>query len=768
MRSALLALALLVAASTPAAALSVPNASPVLPTQDTFETVGRVHHSSPTLADINGDGVNELVVGDLAGKVYVRSASGANWPGWPVTVRIGRAPTAVESSPAVVDLDGDGRMEIIVGAGSTWVPNQDGGLVIFESDGSVRCRYRTLDLFNVWDASVGAQPDGYSEGVMSTPAIGDSDGDGHDDIVFGGWDNHIHALNRACKPIGGFPFHVDDSVWSSPALHDVDGDGDDEIFVGSAASPGGPENWTGGVFRSLDWSPFDGGYVVVRWRQRIGEVIDSSPAIGDIDGDGRPEAVVGTGVFYSLQGDVPDARRVFAWHVDDGSPVTGWPVVTMSEVWGSPALGDVNGDGVDDVVFGARDGYVRAYDGTGGLLWRVLPNLPAEGGGELISTPAIADLDGDGANDVVLGNGWGTFFLRGIDGSRRYEPAGQGYAFQNAPAVGKLGSRWVVALGGMRHDDSGRVWTFDIPVPRSTPPWPAWRHDGHHTGARIARSPRPSAPTGSKPVTGSCGPDANPPAVPDADAGPGYWATAINGRVVAAGSRHLGSTVDLHLNAPIVGLAATPSGKGYWQLGADGGIFTFGDATFYGSTGGLALRRPVIGMASTRSGHGYWLVASDGGIFTYGDAPFLGSAGDVRLTRPIVAMSPSPSGHGYFLFADDGGVFTYGDAIFQGSGVGQVHGPIVAAAANPDGLGYWMLGSDGTVYAFGEARDFGGLPGKSLCTPTSGVSIAATTTGLGYWVLGADGRVFAFGDAMYHGDAVTLGDRPVALAVRMK
>ena len=54
--------------------------------------------------------------------------------------------------------------------------------------------------------------------------------------------------------------------------------------------------------------PVAGGrYVVVRWRQRVGEVIDSSPAIGDIDGDGRPEAVVGTGVFYGRTHDVPDS-----------------------------------------------------------------------------------------------------------------------------------------------------------------------------------------------------------------------------------------------------------------------------------------------------------------------------------------------------------------------------------------------------------------------------------------------------------------------------
>ena len=39
------------------------------------------------------------------------------------------------------------------------------------------------------------------------------------------------------------------------------------------------------------------------------------------------------------------------------------------------------------------------------------------------------------------------------------------------------------------------------------------------------------------------------------------------------------------LNKPIVGMAATPDGKGYWLVASDGGIFTYGDATFYGSTG---------------------------------------------------------------------------------------------------------------------------------------------------------------------------------------
>jgi uncharacterized repeat protein (TIGR01451 family) len=66
-------------------------------------------------------------------------------------------------------------------------------------------------------------------------------------------------------------------------------------------------------------------------------------------------------------------------------------------------------------------------------------------------------------------------------------------------------------------------------------------------------------------------------------------------------------------------------GLGYWLLGADGGVFTFGDAGFYGSTGDLQLNRPIVAMAPSADGLGYWLVGADGGVFTFGDAGYFGS-----------------------------------------------------------------------------------------------------------------------------------------------
>src|SRR5205807_1658542 len=90
--------------------------------------------------------------------------------------------------------------------------------------------------------------------------------------------------------------------------------------------------------------------------------------------------------------------------------------------------------------------------------------------------------------------------------------------------------------------------------------------------------------------------------------------------------------------------AASRTATGYRLAASDGGIFSFGDASFYGSTGAMALSKPIVGMATTPSGAGYWLVASDGGIFSFGDATFYGSTGAIALRKPIVGMATTPSG----------------------------------------------------------------------------------------------------------------------------
>ena len=224
-----------------------------------------------------------------------------------------------------------------------------------------------------------------------------------------------------------------------------------------------------------------------------------------------------------------------------------------------------------------------------------------------------------------------------------------------------------------------------------------------------------------------------------------------------------GSAGALPLNKPIVGMAATPDGGGYWLVASDGGIFSYGDAHFYGSTGSMQLNQPIVGMAATpgrrrvlarglrrrhlrlrrrpvlrlhgrrststsrssawrrhRAASGYWLVASDGGIFAYGTAPFLGSIGRHAAQRP----HRGDGRHGERLLA--GRARTAGSSTtappFLGSMGGQANpNPIRAIAATPSGQGYWLLPTSPPpippTVQLGFERAGGGLAADAAARP---------------------------------------------------
>ena len=208
----------------------------------------------------------------------------------------------------------------------------------------------------------------------------------------------------------------------------------------------------------------------------------------------------------------------------------------------------------------------------------------------------------------------------------------------------------------------------------------------------------------------------------------------------------------MKLNAPIVGMAATPTGGGYWMVAADGGVFSFGNATYYGSMGSKHLNDPIVGMAAAPTGHGYWLAASDGGIFAFGSAKFHGSMGGKPLNAPVVGIAAAPTGIGYWQVASDGGIFNYGSAGFF-----RLHGavsrstprwttsrPPPQATATP----WWppTAGSSTTAVP----RFFGSKGGQHLNgAPMVGVS--STATGQGYWEFASDGGVFTYGTAAFLG-----------------
>src|SRR3989442_5709993 len=98
-------------------------------------------------------------------------------------------------------------------------------------------------------------------------------------------------------------------------------------------------------------------------------------------------------------------------------------------------------------------------------------------------------------------------------------------------------------------------------------------------------------------------------------------------------------------------MASTASGNGYWLVASDGGIFSFGDATFYGSTGALKLNKPIVGLDRTNGGNSYRFVASDAGIFSFADRSFLCSMCGKPLNQPIVGMDKTRIADRFWLLS---------------------------------------------------------------------------------------------------------------------
>jgi peptidoglycan hydrolase-like protein with peptidoglycan-binding domain len=229
--------------------------------------------------------------------------------------------------------------------------------------------------------------------------------------------------------------------------------------------------------------------------------------------------------------------------------------------------------------------------------------------------------------------------------------------------------------------------------------------------------------------------------------------TGHDSTVFAFGSAPFhGSTDSFAVASPVVAMATTSNGLGYWLLGQNGAVYSF-NAPYFGGISGFQLPAPAVGITATPTAHGYWILLSDGMVVPLGDAKSYGSMIGKHLNQPMKQLIAGPGGKGYWLMATDGGVFTFGSAKYHGSTGGMhLNKPVVGMTATPSGNGYWLVASDGGIFTFGDAQYHGSTGGLKLNQPV--VGMARDGSGKGYWLTARDGGVFTFGDAQFKGSAL--------------
>lgn len=338
------------------------------------------------------------------------------------------------------DLDGDGVTDVAVGAMGAGPGSRDGGLFILfmNSDGTVRTSQLIAN-------EIGGGPtilDRDNFGTAIAP-VGDLDGDGVTDVAVGATGDHSDGISSGAIHI--LFLSSDGTVKSSQkiasgtigapslanligfgsavtSLGDLDGDGVPDLAVGASGDNTGA-NGAGAVY--IVFMNADGS---AKHSAQIASEINGGPAltastqfgtsvasIGDLDADGVTELVVGVGadhtgggyrgavyvLFLNSDGSVKRHQKI-------ASDVGGGPTLANADVFGSSLarLGDIDGDGVQDLAVGAYEVHDKLYilflnaDGTAKAS-RSLLGTPITGFGSSV-TP-IDDLDGDGVTDLIVG-----------------------------------------------------------------------------------------------------------------------------------------------------------------------------------------------------------------------------------------------------------------------------------------------------------------------------------------------------------------------------
>ena len=225
--------------------------------RDQSDTLGW-HTSTPALADIDEDGLPELIVCAPKDSIYCLNEDGSYVPGWPVPVL--ETDANVSASPAVGDIDGDGRLEVFVQNSAGWLYglNHDGtfmtgwpkwyysnnffmgspALADFTGDGKLEIVFPSMNgycyIFDYLGNVMPGWPRPYNmKGgpTESSPTIADIDGDGLFDIILGCEEGILNAWNFDGNDIPGFPIFLSAFIRGTPMVRDLDLDGDVELVA---------------------------------------------------------------------------------------------------------------------------------------------------------------------------------------------------------------------------------------------------------------------------------------------------------------------------------------------------------------------------------------------------------------------------------------------------------------------------------------------------------------------------------------------------------